>query len=165
MIIEGFNVAGSNQAGKAPEGPNAGIMINGNFVHSSKLAHHIALIGNFVHNHKKWGFHSVDSHSVLMQDNLFALSAMEHSAYVSDGSDNYVIRRNVFFGSAASGLQCNIDATSSLEKLKDHPALEGRRRTSRTASGPSASWPWPPRSSARTPSRTGAGSTSSSKTT
>jgi hypothetical protein len=125
VIIEGFNVAGSNQAGKAPEGPNAGIMINGNFVHSSKLAHHIALIGNFVHNHKKWGFHSVDSHSVLMQDNLFALSAMEHSAYVSDGSDNYVIRRNVFFGSAASGLQCNIDATSSLEKLKDHPALEG----------------------------------------
>jgi hypothetical protein len=125
VIIEGFNVAGSNEPGKAPEGPNAGIMINGNFVNSSKLGHHIALLGNFVHNHKKWGFHSVDSHSVLMEDNLFALSAMEHSAYVSDGSDNYVIRRNVFFGSAQSGLQCNIDATSSLEKLKDHPALEG----------------------------------------
>jgi hypothetical protein len=34
---------------------------------------------------------------------------MEHSAYVSDGSDNYVIRRNVFFGSNVSGLQCNLD--------------------------------------------------------
>ena len=125
VILEGFNVAGSNEAGKAPEGPNAGIMVNGDFVHTTRLAHHIALIGNFVHNHKKWGFHSVDSHSVLLQDNLFALSAIEHGAYVSDGSDNYVIRRNVFFGSAASGLQCNIDATASLEKLKEHPALEG----------------------------------------
>ena len=124
VIIEGFNVAGSNAPGKAPEGPNAGILINGNFIHSSKLGHHIALVGNFVHNHKKWGFHSVDSHSVLMEDNLFALSATEHGAYVSDGSDNYVIRRNVFFANAQSGLQCNIDATSSLEKLKDHPALE-----------------------------------------
>jgi hypothetical protein len=124
VIIEGFNVAGSNQPGKAPEGPNAGIMINGDFIHTTKLAHHVAIIGNFVHNHRKWGMHSVDSHSVLVQDNLFALSAMEHSAYVSDGSDNYVIRRNVFFGSAQSGLQCNIDATASLEKLKEHPALE-----------------------------------------
>jgi hypothetical protein len=123
VILEGFNVAGSNQPGKAAEGPNAGILVNGNFVHSSKLAHHIAILGNFVHNQKKWGFHSVDSHSVLIEDNLFALSALEHGAYVSDGSDNYVIRRNVFFGSAESGLQCNIDATSSLEKLKEHPAL------------------------------------------
>ena len=124
VIIEGFNVAGSNEPGKAPEGPNAGIMIHGDFLHTTRLAHHIALVGNFVHHHKKWGMHSVDSHSVLLQDNLFGLSAMEHSVYVSDGSDNYVIRRNVFFGSAASGLQCNVDATASLEKLKDHPALE-----------------------------------------
>lgn len=125
VILEGFNVAGSNQPGKAPEGPNAGIMINGNFVRTTKMAHHIALVGNFSHHHKKWGFHSVDSHSVLVQDNLFALSAIEHAAYVSDGSDNYVIRRNVFYGSAQSGLQCNIDAVASLEKLKEHPALEG----------------------------------------
>jgi len=125
VIIEGFNVAGTNQAGKEPEGPNAGIMLNGDFLHGEKLAHHIALIGNFSHNHKKWGVHSVDSHSVLLQDNLFALSALEHAAYVSDGSDNYVIRRNVFFGSAGSGLQCNADAIASLEKLKEHPALAG----------------------------------------
>ncbi len=125
VIIEGFNVAGTNQVGKAPEGPNAGIMINGDFLHSSRMAHHIALVGNFSHNHKKWGVHSVDSHSVLMEDNLFALSALEHAAYVSDGSDNYVIRRNVFYGSAGSGLQCNVDAAASLEKLKAHPALAG----------------------------------------
>lgn len=125
VIIEGFNVAGSNQEGQEPDGPNAGIMINGDFLHGSRLAHHIALVGNFSHHHKKWAFHSVDSHTVLLEDNLFAFSALEHGAYVSDGSDNYVIRRNVFYGSAGSGLQCNIDATASLEKLKMHPALAG----------------------------------------
>jgi hypothetical protein len=123
VIIEGFNLSGSNAPGKTPEGPNAGIFISGDFVSTSKLTHHIALIGNFSHNHKKWGMHTVDSHTVLIQDNLFSGSAMEHGAYISDGSDNYVIRRNVFFDNNASGLQCNVDPLASLEKLKEHPAL------------------------------------------
>jgi len=123
VIIEGFNVAGTSEPGKRAEGPNAGIFIDGDFLNSSKLAHHIAVVGNFSHNHKKWGIHSVDSHTVLLEDNVFALSAVEHSAYISDGSDDYVIRRNVFHGSNASGLQCNVDPLASLEKLKEHPAL------------------------------------------
>ena len=76
-------------------------MIDGDFGRSGKQAHHIAIVGNFSHNHRKWGFHTTDTHTVLIQDNLFALSAEEHSGYASDGSDNYVIRRNVFFGSRA----------------------------------------------------------------
>jgi hypothetical protein len=123
VIIEGFNIAGSNAPSKPPEGPNAGILINGDFVRTSKLAHHIAIVGNFSHDHKKWGLHSVDSHTVLIEDNLFANSVMEHGAYASDGSDNYVIRRNVFFGNSGSGLQCNVDALASLEKLKQHGSL------------------------------------------
>ncbi|PYS68761.1 MAG: hypothetical protein DMF69_19155, partial [Acidobacteria bacterium] len=43
--------------------------------------------------------------------------------YASDGSDNYVIRRNVFFGSRSSGLQCNIDTVSSFHELLKHPAF------------------------------------------
>jgi hypothetical protein len=63
-----------------------------------------------------------------MQNNLFALSAMEHSAYVSDGSDNYVIRRNVFFESNASGLQCNLDTVSSFHDLIRNPLLRSYRK-------------------------------------
>lgn len=126
VIIQGFNLAGAAKPGdESPVGPNAGIFISGDFLHTSALAHHIAVIGNFSHNHAKWGIHSVDSHTVLVQDNLFALSAKEHSAYFSDGSDDYVIRRNVFFGSNASGLQVNVDPLASLEKLSHHPAIEG----------------------------------------
>ena len=125
VILQGFDVAGPNPPGTAdPTGPNAGIFIGGDFLRTSKLAHHVAVLGNFVHDQKKWGLHSVDSHTVLVQDNLFATSAKEHGAYVSDGSDDYVIRRNVFFGSAASGLQVNVDPLASLEKVSKHPALQ-----------------------------------------
>jgi Right handed beta helix region len=124
VIIQGFNIAGSNQPGQTPSGPRAGIMLDGEFRNTGKQVHHVVLVGNFSHNHRKWGFHTRDTHTVLIQDNLFALSAMEHSGYVSNGSDNYVIRRNIFFGSNSGGLQCNLDPLSSLEDLVKKPELQ-----------------------------------------
>ena len=126
VIVQGFDIAGAaTNAPGAPGllGPSAGILIDGDFVHTSKLAHHIAIVGNFSHHHRAWGIHSVDSHTVLVQDNLFAASGREHAAYFSDGSDDYVIRRNVFFGSNACGLQVNVDPLASLEKVASHPAI------------------------------------------
>ena len=134
VVIQGFNIAGSNGPGIDPSGPRAGIMLgDGDFSKTGKQTHHIVIVGNFSHNHRKWGLHSRDTHTVLMQDNLFARSAVEHSAYVSDGSDNYVIRRNVFFGSASGGLQCNLDSVSSFHdliknaELKNYPKEEPTR--------------------------------------
>ena len=124
VVIQGFNIAGPNIAGQPPTGPRAGIMLDGEFRNTGKQVHHVVVVGNFSHHHRKWGLHSRDTHTVLIQDNLFAFSAMEHSAYVSDGSDNYVIRRNVFFGSASGGLQCNLDPLSSLHELVATPALK-----------------------------------------
>jgi hypothetical protein len=124
VIVQGFNIAGSNGPGIEPSGPRAGIMLDGDFSKTGKQTHHIVIVGNFSHNHRKWGLHTRDTHTVLMQDNLFARSAVEHSAYVSDGSDNYVIRRNVFFGSASGGLQCNLDSVSSFHDLIKNPELK-----------------------------------------
>ncbi|MDQ6654118.1 MAG: right-handed parallel beta-helix repeat-containing protein [Acidobacteriota bacterium] len=128
IIVEGFNIAGRTGPGLERVGPRAGIMLDGDFGRSGKQTHHIVIVGNFSHNHLKWGLHSTDTHTVLLQDNLFALSAQEHSAYASDGSDNYVIRRNVFFGSNGGGLQCNIDSVSSFHELLKHPALHDYRK-------------------------------------
>ena len=129
VVIQGFNLAGAETPGDmGARGPWAGIMLDGDFFRSGKEAHHLAIVGNFSHDHASWGLHSTDTHTVLLQDNLFARSAKEHSAYVSDGSDNYVIRRNVFFGSYASGLQVNLDPEASLRKVMSHPSLRSPPR-------------------------------------
>jgi hypothetical protein len=125
VILEGFNLAGRAVPGGEALGPNAGIMIDGDFGRTGLQAHHIVLLGNFSHNHARWGFHSTDTHTVLIQDNFFGLSAAEHSGYASDGSDNYVLRRNVFYGSYAGGLQCNLDTISSFREVLKHKALAG----------------------------------------
>ncbi|MBE3073195.1 MAG: right-handed parallel beta-helix repeat-containing protein, partial [Acidobacteria bacterium] len=123
VVIEGFNIAGHAEPAGEAVGPRAGIMIDGDFGRTGLQAHHVVLLRNFSHNHARWGFHSTDSHTVLIQDNFFGLSAAEHSGYASDGSDNYVIRRNVFYGSSAGGLQCNLDTVSSFHEVLTHPAL------------------------------------------
>ncbi|WP_437482489.1 right-handed parallel beta-helix repeat-containing protein [Sorangium sp. So ce1014] len=129
VVIEGFRLAGSSGPGRQSAGtPKAGIMVDGAFGETGRLAHHIALVGNFSHHHRTWGFHSTDSHTVLLQDNLFAFSAAEHGAYVSDGSDNYVVRRNVFFGNSASGFQANLDPEASLDAVLEHPSFRGYPR-------------------------------------
>lgn len=121
VILQGFRLEGRETPGDMEaKGPWAGIMIDGDFLRTSSMAHHIAVLESMSHNHAKWGIHSVDSHTVLVQDNLFARSAQEHAAYFSDGSDDYVIRRNVFFGSNACGLQINVDPKTSLTKVAQH---------------------------------------------
>jgi hypothetical protein len=123
VVVQGFDIAGNTGPGRSPTGPRAGIMMDGDFGRTGKLAHHLVITDNFSHNHRKWGFHSTDTHTVLIQNNLFALSCQEHSGYASDGSDDYVIRRNVFFGSNASGLQCNLDSVSCFHRLLRHPVF------------------------------------------
>ncbi|WP_437913503.1 right-handed parallel beta-helix repeat-containing protein [Sorangium sp. So ce302] len=129
VVIEGFRLAGSSAPGRQSAAePKAGIMIDGAFGETSSLAHHIAIVGNFAHHHRTWGVHSTDSHTVLLQDNLFAFSAGEHGAYISDGSDNYVVRRNVFFGNNASGFQANLDPEASLDAVLEHPSFRDHPR-------------------------------------
>jgi len=125
VILEGFNIAGMTGPGLEPKGPRAGIMLGTNFGVHGKQAHHIAVVRVFSHNHRMWGLHTTDTHTVLIEDSVFALSCLEHSAYVSDGSDNYVIRRNIFFGSYASGLQINLDPESSFHEILRLPLFKG----------------------------------------
>jgi hypothetical protein len=117
IVVQGFHLPG------ARDGARAGIMLDGDFGRTGRMTHHVVIANNYSHHHRRWGLHATDTHTVLMQDNLFAHSAEEHSAYVSDGSDDYVIRRNVFFKSRASGLQINLDPVASFEELRRHPGL------------------------------------------
>ena len=129
VVIEGFDIAGSAvqalPSSPHPSGPWAGIMLDGDFGRSGRLTHHVVVIDNVIHHHALWSLHSTDTHTVLLQGNLFALSAREHGAYVSDGSDDYVIRRNIFFGNHGAGLQCNLDPVASFNEVLSHPSFQG----------------------------------------
>lgn len=123
VILQGFNIDGS-QAPRQTRGTlSTGILIQGLFYQDGKWAHHIIVTDVFSHDHDSWGLHSVNSHTVLIQDCCFTGMTREHGAYVSDGSRNYVIRRNVFQGNASGGLQCNIDPYCTLTGLARHPDL------------------------------------------
>ena len=138
IVLEGFDLSGvaASHAPQARESraPWAGIMLDGDFARTGKLTHHVVVLDNVVHHQLVWGLHSTDTRFVLIQGNIFAYSEREHGAYVSDGSDDYVIRRNVFFGNHAAGLQCNLDPVASFEEVLGHPSLAGYPR------GQSAAW-------------------------
>lgn len=124
VILEGIHLAGESSMGRgAADTPRAGIFINGNFAQSGVMSHHIAITGVYSHHHRRWGMHSVYSHTVLMQDSVYAESGDEHCAYVSDSSDNYVIRRNIFARCNKAGLQVNLDPTASFDTLAAHPDM------------------------------------------
>lgn len=124
VIFEGFHLVGRSQPGvPGPDTPWAGVFLDGDFRASGEMAHHIALVRLLSHHHARWGMHSTDTHTVLIQDSLFGFSGSQHGAYVSDGSDDYVIRRNVFIGNHQSGLQCNLDPIASFKELVAHPAM------------------------------------------
>ena len=124
VVVDGFEIVGVNRPGAAsPNTPRAGIFIDGAFRASGRMAHHVAIVGCNSRGHRKWGLHSTDSRHVLIQDSYFADSGEEHGCYVSDGSDAYVVRRNVFANNPISGLQCNLDPDSALEELNEHPKM------------------------------------------
>ncbi len=165
VIVEGFNVAGSNQPGKVPEGPNAGIMINGNFVRSTKMAHHIALVGNFSHNHKKWGFTASIATPCSCRTTSLPSRRWSTRPMCPTGRTTTSFAATSSSAAPRAGSSATSTRSPRWRSLKEHPALEGAPPYKLTREwalgilgmatekfGPNA---FP----------TGAGSTSSSKTT
>lgn len=133
VIVQGFTLEGAAKpAPTVNKGPWAGIFLDGDFAHSGELSHHLVIADVFAHDHVKWGLHATDTRTVLIQNSVFARSSEEHGAYVSDGSDEYVIRDNVFFGNHDAGLQCNVDPVASLHETLHHPAMKGIDRKGTT---------------------------------
>lgn len=128
LIIDGIALRGSGDG----KGPRAGIMVDGDFRNTGKLAHHVAVQNVWSDGHRKWGIHATDSRTVLVQDSYFTRSFEEHGVYVSDGSDDWTIRRNVFFSNNAGGLQINLDPLASFDEATEHPAFAGHARNDGT---------------------------------
>ncbi len=123
VVVEGLRVRGAGER----TGPRAGIMLDGDFGRTGRLLRNVAIVGVLSERHRTWGMHATDTATVLVQDSAFTGSVEEHGLYVSDGSDDWVIRRNVFFSNYACGLQINLDPLASLEETVKHVGMLGMR--------------------------------------
>jgi len=94
----------------------AGIFFSGYFNGTGHFSHHIIVLNVYSHDNYKWGLHTTQASYMVIQDSVFTGSTDEHGAYISGGGDHFLIRRNVFQGNNASGLQVNADPqTATLE--------------------------------------------------
>lgn len=87
----------------------AGLFFSGYFEGTGQFSHHIIVTDVYSHDNGEWGLHTTSTSYVLVQDSFFTGSGEEHGAYFSGSGDHMVIRRNVFQGNAAAGLQVNPD--------------------------------------------------------
>jgi hypothetical protein len=95
----------------------AGLFFSGYFSETGSFSHHMIVQGVYSRDHYKWGMHSTAASYLLVQDSVFTNSADEHGLYVSGSGDNILIRRNVFQGNNAAGVQVNPDPQSATMEL------------------------------------------------
>lgn len=95
----------------------AGLFISGYFSGTGQFAHHVIVSDVYSHANGEWGLHTTAASLLLIQDSIFTGSAEEHGAYISGSGDDIVIRRNVFQGNAAAGLQVNADPQTATAEV------------------------------------------------
>lgn len=98
-------------------GNGAGLFFSGYFSGTGKFSHHIIVMDVYSHDNYKWGLHTTQASYMVIQDSVFTGSTDEHGAYISGGGDHFLIRRNVFQGNIASGLQVNADPQTATAEL------------------------------------------------
>lgn len=95
----------------------AGIFFSGYFSETGQFSHHVIVMDIYSHDNGSWGLHTTSTNTLLIQDSIFTNSRDEHGAYLSGSGDNMIIRRNVFQGNNAAGLQINADPQTATEEL------------------------------------------------
>ncbi len=108
-IVENITFTG------AAEG--AGIFVSGYFSETGTFSHHFIFSRIYAHDNYSWGMHTTATSSVLVQDSVFTTSADEHGLYVSGSGDDMLIRRSIFQGNNASGVQINPDPQTATSEL------------------------------------------------
>jgi hypothetical protein len=113
-FIDAHHIIIQNLAFEGAE--RGGIFSSGYFSETGHFAHHFIVLDVYAHDNGVWGLHTTSASYLLIQDSVFANSTEEHGAYISGSGDHVVIRRNVFQGNEAAGLQVNADPQSATEE-------------------------------------------------
>ncbi len=108
-ILQNLTFTGSEEG--------AGIFFSGYFSETGSFSHHMIVSGVYSHDNYSWGMHTTAASQLLIQDSVFTNSADEHGLYVSGSGDDILIRRNVFQGNNAAGVQVNPDPQTAVSEL------------------------------------------------
>jgi hypothetical protein len=103
IIVEGFEVHSA---------PRAGIAVQADPEPDESIG--VIVRNNHCHNNTRWGIFTGYAKDILIEGNETSFSGIEHGIYVSNSSDNPIIRFNHVHDNNASGIQINAD-----------PALDG----------------------------------------
>lgn len=95
----------------------AGLFFSGYFSGTGRFSHHLIVLDVYSHDNGLWGLHSTAASTLLIQDSTFTNSEEEHGVYISGSGDHIVIRRSVFQGNSAAGLQINADPQTATAEL------------------------------------------------
>jgi hypothetical protein len=97
IVIEDFEVTNAPRSGIAIQGeptlPALGVVVR----------------DNYCHHNGRWGIFTGYAQNVVIENNETSYSAAEHGIYVSNSSDNPIIRWNLVHHNRASGIQINAD--------------------------------------------------------
>jgi parallel beta-helix repeat protein len=126
ITIEGLEVHSAARAGIAIQGePTAEV-------------HGIVIRNNFCHNNSRWGIFTGYAEGIRIEDNETSYSAIEHGIYVSNSSDNPVIRRNQAHHNNASGIQINADPSLPGDGIISNAVVESNEAYNNGAAGGAA---------------------------
>lgn len=103
IIVEGFEVTAATRSGIAVQADP-----------EPDESHGVIVRNNFCHDNGRWGIFTGYAKDILIENNETSFSAAEHGIYVSNSSDNPIIRFNNSHDNLSSGIQINAD-----------PALDG----------------------------------------
>ncbi len=109
FIIEGLTFTDANEG--------AGLFFSGYFSETGSFSHHMIVSNVYSHDNYRWGMHSTATSYLLIQDSVFTNAADEHGLYISGAGDDVFVRRNVFQGNNAGGVQVNADPQTSILEL------------------------------------------------
>jgi hypothetical protein len=108
-IIDNITFTGSEDG--------AGIFFTGSFSTTGTFSHHLIVKNIYTHDHFRWGMHTTSTSQMLIQDSVFTGAADEHGLYISGSGDDIAIRRSIFQGNNAAGLQVNADPNTATAEL------------------------------------------------
>ncbi|MDX1948586.1 MAG: Calx-beta domain-containing protein [Pirellulaceae bacterium] len=108
ITIEGFRIHDMPRAGLRSVN-NTGVILREN------IADHNAM----------WGILTGWSDSILVENNVTSRSQVEHGIYISNSSDDAIIRNNLVFGNNASGIQFNGDRYLPGDGIHSRNLVEG----------------------------------------